>query len=238
MQVPYGGAISQRQNDSLPQQKAVYSRGVGHQTSNVGFSSSGYQGFSSQNKTEDYNNSYPNCPRKMGFNNNIRNISEPRNSQQQQGKSCSSVESQTCDKPGHSAYKCHHRNFQPQNITSSSSSEHQIGQKPGHSAMRFYCNKQQENQLPAYRFTPKALSATIGTQPKLPSIVTQLLTSASQSQVVKPLSFAGPSPLSIPTHPHLSSGLLDSTLDKKLMNCRQACESMSLWRSRPLIPPD
>lgn len=249
LQVPYGGAISQLHNgcqsqrSCLTQQNADHSQGFGHQTANVCFSSSGYQGISSQNYTEDNNNSYHNN------NNNIRNILKPRNSQQQQDKSSSLVVCQICDNPGHSAYNCHHRNFQPQDTTSSSSSKRQISQKPGQSAMNFYCNKRQENQLTASSFTPKALSATICTQLKPPSIATQPNKKAFQSQV-KPLPFAPAYLLSV-DHPHLQQAFLkeiealsttdtwafSSTVDNNLLNCRQAAESSSLWRSLPLIPP-
>ncbi|XP_040375361.1 uncharacterized protein LOC112202138 [Rosa chinensis] len=99
--------------------------------------------------------------------------------------------------------------------------------------------------------SPKALSASICTQPKPPSTATEPNNNSFQSQVVKPLTITSAYPLSVPPHPHLQQAplkkievlrtpgtwLLPSTPDRNLMHCRHACESTSLWQSLPLIPP-
>ncbi|PRQ36301.1 hypothetical protein RchiOBHm_Chr4g0389911 [Rosa chinensis] len=110
----------------------------------------------------------------------------------------------------------------------------QIFFEMGHSAIKCLRRHHYGIQPPTCA-APKALSATIPTQPKPPSIATQPNNNAFQSQV-KPLPFVHASPLSVPTHPHLQQALLKkiealptpgtclfpSTPDKNMMNCRQA----------------
>ncbi|KAM5576988.1 hypothetical protein ABKV19_007701 [Rosa sericea] len=163
---------------------------------------------------------------------------------------------QICCNSGHTAQICSQRSS-PRIVVASGSSMHcQICFKIGHSAAeclrRHHYGIQQQTCA-----TPKALSASISTQPMpfsdtaQPSIRLALQSdNASQSEVVKPLPITPAYPLSVTTHPHLQQALLKkievllpetwlvpSTPDKNLMNCRQDYESTDLWQSHPLVHP-
>ncbi|PRQ21857.1 putative transcription factor interactor and regulator CCHC(Zn) family [Rosa chinensis] len=248
--------------NSTPHQNAILSQqNFSHQTvqndsSNNDYQQNGFINSFADGGYSDDSTSYPNFPSNKGTNNYNNRSNKNNGKPRTNGNFINVIVCQICEKPGHSAYKCYYRNCQQQHGASSSSVVCQICDKIGHPASKchlrnpqpqIFATRHQYDCHPPSPAAPQALSASICTQPKPPSIATQPTNNASQSQVVKSLPFS----LSVPTRPQLQQALLTklavlrtprtwllpSTLDRNLMNCRQACESSNSWRSLPLIPP-